>query len=244
MTKLVITESKLFVRDRAALFWGLAFPAVVFVALGAFFPGFRDPVPEIGGRRLIDLYAPIVLVLALATVAFTTLPVMLATYREFGILRRMRTTPVHPGRLLAAQLGVHVAVATAAMLLTLTIGVLAFDIELPANMLGFVAVFVLAAASMLAMGLFIGSVAKTASAGQGIGMAVYFPMLFFAGIYFPREGMPESLRRVSDFTPAGAAVQAMSDVWAGAGPSLSSVAVMAGFAVVAGGVAARLFRWE
>jgi ABC-2 type transport system permease protein len=244
MTKLTITETKLFARDKMALFWGLAFPAVLFVVLGAFFPGFRDPLPDLGGRRLIDIYAPVVLALALATVAFSTLPVMLSTYRQLGILRRMRTTPVHPGRLLTAQLTVHVGVATIAMLLTLIIGVAAFDVELPGNPFAFVGVFLLAAASMLALGLLIGAVAKTSSAGQGIGMAVYFPMLFFAGIYFPREAMPDALRTVSDLTPTGAAVQAMSDTWAGTAPSLSSVAVLAFFAVVAAGLSAKVFRWE
>lgn len=244
MSKLTITEAKLFARDKMSLFWGLVFPAVLFVALGAFFPGFRDPSPDLDGRRLIDLYAPIVLGLALATVAFTTLPVMLSTYRQFGILRRMRTTPVHPGRLLAAQLIVHLAVATTAMVLTVLIGVLAFHVELPGNLFAFVAVFLLAAASMLAMGLLIGAVAKTSSAGQGIGMAVYFPMLFFAGIYFPREAMPDTLRTVSDLSPSGAAVQALSDTWAGTAPSLSSVVVMAVFALIAAGLAAKLFRWE
>jgi ABC-2 type transport system permease protein len=105
-------------------------------------------------------------------------------------------------------------------------------------------VYLLAAASMLAIGLLIGAVAPTVSAGQGIGMAVYFPMLFFAGVYFPRGAMPPGLLAVSDLTPAGAAVQALSDTWSGVAPSTSNLIVMAAYAIGAGVLAALVFRWE
>ena len=119
-----------------------------------------------------------------------------------------------------------------------------FDIPVPQNMLGFVLVYILAAVSMLAIGLLIGAVAPTVSSGQGIGMAVYFPMLFFAGVYFPREAMSDGLLAVSDMTPTGAGVQALQDTWSGLAPSTSSLLVMAAFAVGAGVLAALTFRWE
>jgi ABC-2 type transport system permease protein len=56
--------------------------------------------------------------------------------------------------------------------------------------------------------------------------------------------MPEGLQRVSDLTPAGAAVQAISDTWAGMAPSTSNLIVMAAYAIGAGVLAALVFRWE
>jgi len=244
LTKLTKVEAKIFVREPLALFWGLMFPALLLLILGFFFPGFREPSEDLGGFRLVDLYAPIVLGLALATLAFTTLPVILATYRERGILRRLATTPVHPWRLVIAQLVVQMIVALAAVTLAVSTGLILFDIPIPENLAGFVLAFVLAAASMLAIGLLIGAVAPTASSGQGLGMAVYFPMLFFAGVYFPREAMPDGLRAVSDLTPSGAAVQAFQDTWSGQAPATSSLLVMAAFALGAGLLAAMVFRWE
>jgi ABC-2 type transport system permease protein len=97
---------------------------------------------------------------------------------------------------------------------------------------------------MLAIGLLIGAVAPTVSSGQAIGMAVYFPMLFFAGVYFPRGAMSEGLRAVSDLTPSGAAVQALTDTWSGVAISTSSLIVMAAYAIGAGVLAALVFRWE
>jgi ABC-2 type transport system permease protein len=244
LAKLTTIEGKLFAREPMAMFWGLAFPALLLLVLGLFFPGADTPSPDLGGYRLVDLYAPIVLALALATLAFVTLPVILATYRERGVLRRLQTTPVNPWRMVSAQLIVQVAVALVAGAIAVAIAVFVFDIPLPESPVVFALVYLLAAASMLAIGLLIGAVAPTVSSGQGIGMAVYFPMLFFAGVYFPRQVMPEGLRTVSDLTPAGAAVQAITDAWSGAAVSTSSLLVMAAYAIGASVLAALVFRWE
>lgn len=244
LTKMTSTEAKLFAREPMALFWGLAFPSLLLLILGFAFPGGREPVEDFGGYRLVDVYAPIVLFVALATVAFTTFPPVLAGYREMGLLRRLSTTPVGPERLVAAQLIVQVAVSTVAGVLGLAVARLAFDIPLPENLVGFVLSFFLAAVSMLAVGLFIGAIAPSTSSATGIGMAVFFPMLFFGGVYFPRAVMSEGLRQVSDLTPAGASVQAFGDTWAGSAPAASSLAVMAVIALVFGLLAARFFRWE
>ena len=242
LAKLTLVEAKLLTRDRMNLFWGLIFPAVLLLVLGFAFPGFREADPATGGR-LVDLYGPIVLALGVATVGLSTLPAYLAGYRERGLLRRLATTPVGPGRLLTAHLVVQVAMAAVAALLAIAVGALAFGIPLPRNPVGFALAFALAAASLFAIGLLVGGVAGTTGAAQGLGMLLYFPMLFFAGVYLPREAMPETLRRISDLTPAGAAVQALQDSWSGAMPRPSLV-VMAGFAIGAGLLAAWWFRWE
>ncbi|HLF43724.1 MAG TPA: ABC transporter permease [Acidimicrobiia bacterium] len=244
LTKMTTIEAKLFAREPMAVFWGLAFPSLLLLLLGFAFPGGRVPSEDLGGFRLVDLYAPIVLFLALATVAFATLPPLLAGYREMGLLRRLSTTPVGSRRLVGAQLLLQVSVAFLAGLLALAVAGLVFEIPMPGNIVGFVFSFFLAALSMLSVGLFIGAVAPSASSGQGIGMAVYFPMLFFAGVYFPRDVMPEGMRRVSDFTPAGATVQALQDTWMGLAAPGSSLLVMAAFALGFGLLAALFFRWE
>ena len=75
-------------------------------------------------------------------------------------------------------------------------------------------------------------------------MAIYFPMLFFAGLWIPRSVMPDGLRTLSDLTPMGAAVQALEDAWFGSIPSVANLAVMAAWAVAIGAIAVWQFRWE
>jgi ABC-2 type transport system permease protein len=244
ISKLVTVESRLFLREPPAVFWAVAFPSVLLVVLGGFFPGFRVPVPEFDGLRLIDVYVPIVLTMALLTAGVMGLPTVLVAYRQYGILRRMAVTPVGPARLLASQLLVHLGAAVVAAVLAIVIAVIAFDVPLPANPVAFGLVFLLGAAAMFSIGLLIGAVAPTVSAGQGIGMAVYFPMMLLAGVYFPREAMPDGLRTVSDLSPSGAAVQAIQDAWKGVPPGGGSLLVMAVIAAGVGLLAVRLLRWD
>lgn len=243
LLKLTAVEAKLYLREPVAVFWGLAFPALVLALLGVVFPGFLVPNPDLGGVRLVDTYVPILLSVTLATVAFGTLPTALSSYRELGVLRRLATTPIHPGRLLVAQLVVQMAVASVAALLVVSVASGVFRVPMPELFGWSLLSFLLTAASLLTLGLLVGAVARTVSAGQGMGMAVYFPMLFFAGVYFPRESMPDGLRRISDLTPIGAGVQAMQDAWNGTVPAGSHLLVMAASAVIAGLVAAMVFRW-
>jgi len=242
--KLTTTEGRLFARDPIALFFGLFFPGILLLALGLFFPGFDEPAAELGGSRYIDIYAPIVLGLALATLGLVTLPPILGTYRQFGILRRMRTTPLHPARLLLAQLEVHGAVAVVSAAITLVVAVTMFDVPFPENPGWFALSFVLAATSIFSIGLLVGALARTTVSGQAIGMAIYFPMLFFAGVWIPRSIMSDGLRTVSDFTPLGSAVQALQDSWFGITPDVKHLVVMAVWTIVVGLVAVLSFRWE
>jgi ABC-2 type transport system permease protein len=241
--RLTTTETKLFFREPTAVFFVLAFPPLLLVILG-FVPPFREPNPEIGGLRVIDLYAPIIIAMGIAMLSLNSLPQMFASYREKGILRRMATTPVRPSALIGAQLAMSVALSIGTALLILAVARLGFDIALPDNLAVYLLMYVLCLLSMLTLGLLIAALAPTAKGAAAIGSVLFFPVLFFAGLWLPRAQMPEVLRRISDFTPLGAGVQSLQDATAGHWPQLLHVAVMLGWTIVAGGLAARYFRWE
>lgn len=238
------TQSKVFLREPMAVFFGLVFPALLLVVIGLVFPGATDPSPAFGGRSLVDIYAPVAIALGLATVAISLLPAILGAERERGILRRFSTTPVHPRVVVTVHLLIQLIVVTIATVAAVLIGMLIFDIPLPRSPGWFVVSFLLGAAALLAIGLLIGAVVPTATSGQGVGMILYFPLLFFAGVYIPLQVMPEGVQTVSSYTPSGAAVGALSDSWAGNVPETSSLVVLAVYAVVAGGLAVWLFRWD
>jgi ABC-2 type transport system permease protein len=243
LAKLIQVESKLFGREPISAFFAVIFPALLVVVLGLAIPGFREPSEDIGGRRPVDLYLPIVLALAIATVTMVSLLSVLAAYRERGVLRRLSTTPVSPTALLTAQLIVNLGALVVGAGLAYLAGYVLFQVVAPANLVGLLVAFLLGSAAMCAVALFIASVAPSARASSGLGSLVYFPMMFFAGVWTPGPLMPAAVRRVADYTPLGAASQAMQDAWAGGWPRPLHLAVMAVMAAGFAAAATRLFRW-
>lgn len=241
---LIRLETRLFLREPMSLLFGLLFPPVLLLAMGTLFPGFDEPLAELDGGRLIAVYAPTVIGFALATLSLMTLPTTLSSYREMGILRRLRTTPVHPGRLLLAQVATNALVAVAGSAATLIIARFAFDVPWPGSSLWFLLSFLLGVTAMFSLGLLIGALARSTTASQVLGFTLFFPMLFFAGVYVPRPMMSDGMIAASNLTPLGAAVQAMADSWAGATPDAMHLSVTAAYAVICGLLAIRFFRWE
>ncbi len=241
--KMTVVELKLLLREPAAVFFGLAFPPVLVLILGSV-PAFRKHDPGLGGARVIDLYTPICTAFVLVIVGATFLPTALAIYRERGVLRRLSTTPLPASRLLAAQLAAAGGFALVAVVAVLVVARLAFGVALPRQIIGYLLAFVLAAGAAFALGLLVAAVAPSGKAGAAIGNILFFPLMFFAGLYVPREAMPQILRRISDFTPLGAGTQALRDASAGAWPHLLHLAVMAGYLALFSVAAARVFRWE
>jgi ABC-2 type transport system permease protein len=243
LARLTKTETTLFFREPIAVFFSLAFPPILMVILGSI-PAMREPDKGFGGLRGIDIYAPIIVALAIAMFALSGLPQQFATYRDKGILRRMRTTPVKPVVMLGAQLLMCSAMSIGVMVVVLAIGRFAFTVSLPDQPLAYLIAYVLCATAMFAVGLLVASLAPNGKGAGAIGTLLFFPVLFFAGLWVPRAVMPELLRHISDFTPLGAGVQSLQDAAAGHWPQLLHLGVMLGWTVVAGGLAARYFRWE
>ncbi|HVW41199.1 MAG TPA: ABC transporter permease [Amycolatopsis sp.] len=243
LTRITRTETTLFFREPTAVFFTLAFPPILMIILGSV-PAMRNPDPGLGGLRVIDLYAPIIVAMAIAMFSLSSLPQQFATYREKGILRRMRTTPVKPSVMLGAQLVMCTAMSVGVMIVVLAIARLAFSVDLPQQPAAYLLAYVLCALAMFSLGLLVASLAPSGKGAGAIGTLLFFPVLFFGGLWIPRAGMPAVLRHISDFTPLGAGVQALQDASAGHWPQLLHIGVMLGWTIVAGGVAARYFRWE
>ncbi|MFF0437044.1 ABC transporter permease [Streptomyces sp. NPDC004327] len=240
---LLRTELRLFAREPAFLFWVLAAPTVLLVILGSI-PSFREPSADLGGLRTVDVYVPVAVLFALITAGLQAVPPVLAGYRERGILRRLSTTPVRPGALLAAQLALNGAAGLGSALLVIAVGRLAFGVALPGNLPGYALALLLATAGSLALGATVCAVSRTQKIAQGIGSAVYFPSMFTSGIWLPVQMMPDTLRGIVEFTPLGAATRALSAAASGAWPAWTALGTMALWAVLLTGSAVRWFRWE
>jgi ABC-2 type transport system permease protein len=238
---LVAVETKLMIREIVPLLWGLVFPMVLLTILGEFSDG---PDKSLGGLSLVASYVPILIAFTCSTFALQGLPTVLAGYRERGILRRLNATPVGAGRLLGAQLTVNLSVSLIATLGILIVGDAGFGVPLPRQPAGFLLAVAATSAAMLTLGLLIASLARTGRVAGAVGTMLFLPLMFFAGLWIPQAQMPAGLRRVGDDTPLGAAVAALQHSMSGQWPSASGLAILAGYTVVFGALAWRLFRWE
>ncbi len=241
--RLATTEFKLYLRERVGPAWGLGFPLLLLIIFASI-PSFNRPNPDFGGLTELDVYVPILIAFVIAMPQLVALPMALAAYRERGVLRRLRTTPVGPARVLAAQLVVNLVVLVVTIALLLAVARIGYGVRLPRQFAGFVVAALFGAAALLGIGLFVAAVAPSARAAQAIGTILFFPMMFFAGLWLPIDQMPPVLRHISHAAPLGAAVQALQDSAQGHWPHPLNLVTMAVYAVVFGLASARLFRWE
>ncbi len=240
--RLTLMELRMVLRERSRLI-RLVIPFVLLVIFGSI-PFYTQNRASLGGHSLFDAYLPILIAYALGMLALSGVATVLADYREKGVLRRLQTTPVGPARVLAAQIIAHLAMVAVMVVLIIAVARLGYGVFLPRQAAGFVIAALLAAAALLALGLLVAAVSKTSQAAQGIGLLLFFPLMFFAGLFFPIPVMPHFLQHLSHVTPLGAAVQAMSDAWVGHWPHPLQLWTLAAYAVVCVLAAAKFFRWE
>ncbi|GAB1639809.1 ABC transporter permease [Krasilnikovia sp. MM14-A1259] len=243
LTRLTTTETKLFFREPIVFFFAVAFAPILLVILGLI-PSMREPDSALGGLRPIDVYLPIVVAMGISLFALSGLSQLFASYREKGVLRRLRTTPVKPILMIGAQLLMATTLSIITMVTILTIGKFAFHVHLPTQIPAYLITYLLVACAMFAIGLLVAALSPTAKSASAIGSLVFFPLMFFAGLWLPRAAMNDALRTVSDLTPLGAGVQALQDATNGHWPSALHLAVLLAWTIMAGGLAARYFRWE
>jgi ABC-2 type transport system permease protein len=240
--RLVLTEFKLLAREPMLIFWALIFPIALLVVLGA--STGNKPQKDLGGLRFIVVYTPILMLFTLTLLALSALPSTLASYRDKGYLKRLSTTPVGAVRLLAAQVLIVVGLSVGLITLIVVVSRVAFNVPLPGQFLGFVVAIFLTMCMMASLGMLIASLAPTQRVAAAAGSLLFFPLMFFAGLWVPQAQMGAGLRTVSHYTPLGAGVPAIQNAIAGHWPGTMHLLVLAGYAVILCALAARLFRWE
>jgi ABC-2 type transport system permease protein len=241
--ELLRTEWLLVLRQRKGLIAGLGLPVLLLVIFGSI-PGFNKPQRVLDGFTYLDAYLPVLIAMIMNNLGLICMPTLLASYRETGILRRLSTTPLPPSWVLGAQLIINFFVAAVSILVVMIVGGAAFSLRLPQDPGAFVLSSLLTIAALFALGLWIAAAARTSKAAGWIGGSLFYPLMFFAGLWVPQPVMPAALRHASEFTPLGASVQALARAIVGQFPSASSLLLMAGYAAVFGTLAIRSFKWE
>jgi len=240
--ELVKVEARLAMRVPVGLVLGILVP-VIFLVIFSAIPALKKPAAGTT-LTLFAQYIPVLICLSLCLIALVSLPIPLVTNRQLGVLRRFSTTPAPRSWLLAAQVLTNLATAVVAIVILVTGAALFFGVHPPAQLAGFALSAALAIAAMFAIGLLIAAIAPSPPVAGVAGTVLLYPLLFFAGLWAPRQDLSPVWQHIGSFTPLSAAVQAMQAAMQGHFPPAQPLLVMAAYAIAFGAAAVRLFRWE
>ena len=206
----------------------------------------NEPTDFFGGRGSVDMSVPAYIAMIIGSVGLLTVAINISMYRERGILRRYRATPLRPYVILMTTLLVNFVMTFLGTALLVITAILVYNLRFEGNVLLVLAGFVLSSLSFFSLGFVIASLAPTARVAQVVGMVVYYPMLFLSGASLPQEIMPEGIRNASRFLPLTHVVNLLQGMWFGEALSehLVEVAVLVGVLVLGAIIAAWTFRWE
>jgi ABC-2 type transport system permease protein len=245
------TEFRLFRREPFSVVFVLAFPLMMMVLLAAVFGNDQADAGETEHGMLVwrgvtpaNYYTAASVAVIVAALGLMTLPIALASYRERGILRRFRASSVSAWTLVSAQLTLALVTFVAGTLVMAVVARFAYGAKLPQDVLGVAVALLAGTAAFGAIGLLLARVIRSSRSAQGIGLLLFFALWLISGTAPPRAVLPGVLRDVGGWLPLSHLVTAVQNPWFGFGWSGMDLAVLVGYAAVAGLPALWLFRWD
>lgn len=197
--------------------------------------------------RMIDIYMPGMLGVALLWLGLFGTALPLAQQREGQVLRRLSVTPLRPVTMLTAQVAWRVTVGLLQAGFFLLVGYLAFGVGVEGNKLLFVGTVALGALVFISMGYLIAGLASSEEGLMAMIQIANFPMMFLSGSLFPIETLPAFFKPVVNALPLTYLTDALGQIMAGASPLHPlwlDFAVLGGWLVGLFLLAVKFWRWE
>jgi len=235
-------------RNPASLFFGLALPLVFLLLLTSFFgEAGGDPRGGADGASE-EYYVATIITLGVVSNAFVNFAIGLTVIREWGILQRVRGTPLSMTAFIAGRAIAALTFSTALVVLMLGLSWVVFGIEPPLDQLpGLVVTVVVGTIAFCCLGIAISALIPTEDAAAPIVNGISLPLFFISGTFFPISSAPDWLQTVANVFPVRHLTDAMLTVFdpatTGAGFEWLNVAIVAAWGVGALLFALRFFRW-
>jgi len=237
-------EAKLFLREPYGAFFTLVFPLMMLFLFGSIYG--NEPTPMFNGRGTVDVSIPAYTAMIIATTGLMSLTITMTAYRENGVLRRLQTTPINPLIILLAQVIVLFLMTTFGMFLLIIAGKLFYQIQFDGNVFNVFLGFLLCSFSFFSLGVVLAGLMPTTRTATVVGMVLLYPMIFLSGAGFPRELLPEAIKKISTFLPLTYVVNLLRGLWVGEPWSqhITELIVLSTVLVLGVLVSIKTFRWE
>lgn len=237
-------ELKVFLREPMGALGTVLMPALAF--FGASLAGNSIAPSRFAASEFARVGLPVLAATLMAISAVLSLVTIIAVYREGGILKRLRATPLRPVTIVAAHVLVKLLLTAATLVLLALLGRRAVAPPPGASLVSFAVALLFSTAAILSLGFLLASVVRTARFAQPFGALVLYPMLALSGVFVPVETLPASLQMVTQVLPLTHAVALLQGAWTGQPwiGQLGHIGALVVFAVASAALASRVFRWE
>lgn len=242
--KLTWIEIKVFLREPLGAFGTIVVPVLIFLVLGRAMGRLAPRSVAVGSFVRVGL--PVFASLLIAVSAVLSLVTIISIYREGGILKRLRATPLRPVTILTAHVMVKLILTAATLALMVLAGKRYYPVGVHAPLFSFTVALLISTWSVLSVGFVIASIVPTARFAQPIGGVILYTMIAFSGIFVSIESLPQVFRVVTRVLPLTYAVRLLQGIWNGEAWSahIGDVAALAILFAVFTAIASKVFRWE
>jgi ABC-2 type transport system permease protein len=238
-------EIKIFLREPLGAFGTIGIPVLVFVILGRVFGGALAP-RSFTSNSFIRVGLPVLASILIVISAVLSLITIISIYREGGILKRLRATPLRPQTILTAHVLVKLLLTAVTLFLMVLAGKRYYPVGVNVPVFGFTIALLVSTFSMLSIGFVIASIVPTARFAQPIGAVILYPMIALSGLFVPVQSLPPALRMAARVIPLTYTVSLLEGIWKGDAWSahVGDVAALSVVFVVCTALSAKVFRWE
>ena len=230
------------VRNRRYLLFAIGFPVLFYVLYTGVLSGdSADPTATIDGIPW-RTYFMVSMATYGAIGASLGGAVLIAQERASGWVRQLKVTPLPPFAYVSGKLAVASLATIPAIAAVLAVGVIVAGVRLPAPTWPelLLALF-LGSLPFAALGLMIGY-AFEADAAQGAMTISFFGLAILGGLWAPITSFPDTVATIGRMLPSFRVADLGRMVAAGVMPDPTDVAILVGYAVVLGGLAAWRYR--
>jgi ABC-2 type transport system permease protein len=243
--KLTWIEIKVFMREPMGAIGTIFIPVIVFVVVGRI-ASRGVPAASLPTNGFVRVGLPVLASLLIAVSAVLSLVTIVSIYREGGILKRLRATPLRPQTILTAHVIVKLLLTAVTLALLILAGKRFYPVGVHAPLFSFMIALLISTWSILSVGFVIASIVPTARFAQPIGALIFYPMFGLSGLFTPVASLPPALRMVSRALPLTYAVSLLQGIWNHEPWSAhiwDIVALVLVFAICTT-LSAKVFRWE
>jgi len=243
--KLTWVEIKIFLREPLGAFGSIGIPVLVFLVTGRLV-GRGVSASSLAANHFIGVSLPVLAAVLIAVSGVLSLVTIVSIYREGGILKRLRATPLRPQTILTAHVIVKLILTAATLALMVVAGKRYYPVGVQAPIFSFTIALLISTWSILSMRFVIASIVPTARFAQPIGVVLLYPMIGISGLFLPVESLPPALHALARVLPLTYAVSLLQGIWNGEPWSahLGDVAALALVFAICTTVSAKVFRWE